>query len=89
MFLSPDATTFLSFPSAQGKFEASFPVFKAVLRYLRDLGYVTLCAQSSSTLSWGDSPIIFSDASIDKFVEDGWMTANIFVALQKGPLPQK
>ena len=69
-------------PNLEGRFEASFPIFKKVLRYLVDLDYVLLCSQSASTLSWGGSPIINDDASITAFVEDGWMTANAWAALQ-------
>ena len=74
-------------PTSQGTFPASFPVFIKVLKFVRDMGYVIMCAQSSPSLSWGDSPVIFSDAAIEKYVTEGWMTGNIWIALAREGVP--
>jgi len=66
------------------RFKESFPVFTKLLEYMRDMGYSAMSAQYSRTLAWGTSDTIPKDAaSIKAFVEDGWMTTNVWFALRR------
>ena len=51
---------------------------------MRDMGFTAMSAQYSRTLAWGTSDTITKDAeSIKRFVEDGWMTTNVWFSLRR------